>query len=267
VRLLAHRRGLLVVAPLGLLLGLAVGLGGYLLLRPRGAEAVDPGPPCVPARPCLALVIDDVGRDPAALQALLALPFDLTFAVLPHAAHTAESRRAVLAAGRELLLHLPMVPLDRSRITDEPIVVGRDGPAGEATRRCLAAVPEAVGVNNHMGSAITQDAAAMQDVVAALGSRRLLLDSRTSERSVFCQVARGHGLPCLERDVFLDDPQGPAALTSAWVRAVAVAQQRGWAIAVAHPFGATIAALRDLLKRRAIRVVRLSRLLARPMPT
>jgi uncharacterized protein len=128
-------------------------------------------------------------------------------------------------------------------------------------------VPEAIGVNNHMGSAVTQDPAAMAEVVAALGSRQLLLDSRTSERSVFCQVAREHGLPCLERDVFLDDPPAPAALTSAWVRALVVARQRGWAVVVAHPFGTTIEALGELLRRRAIRVVRLSRLVARPVPT
>ena len=273
-----RRRTWLLAAPLGLLCGLGTVAGAMRLLGPRQATPVDPAPPCLPARPCLAVVIDDIGRDLRALDALLALPADLTFAVLPHAAHTAASREAILGQGRELLLHLPMDPLDRRHITDEPVVVGRDDSVARATRRCLEQVPEAVGVNSHMGSALTQNAAALDAVVGELrasaasrrGDRRrtlFVLDSRTTEHSVFCQAARAQGLTCLSRDVFLDDPPARPALTSAWERALAAARQRGWAIAVAHPYDSTVEVLRDLLRQRQIRVVRLSRLVGRLVPT
>jgi polysaccharide deacetylase 2 family uncharacterized protein YibQ len=275
-----RRRTWLLAAPLGLLCGLGTVAGAMRLLGPRQATAIDPAPACLPAQPCLAVVIDDIGRDLLALDALLALPADLTFAVLPHAAHTAASREAILGRGRELLLHLPMDPLDRRHITDEPVVVGRDDSVARATRRCLEQVPEAVGVNNHMGSALTQDAAALDAVVGELragaasmgrrgdGGRALfVLDSRTSEHSVFCQAARAQGLACVTRDVFLDDPPARPALTSAWERALAAARQRGWAIAVGHPYDSTVEVLRELLRRRQIRVVRLSRLVGRLVPT
>jgi hypothetical protein len=113
--------------------------------------------------------------------------------------------------------------------------------------------------------AAIEERAALAEVVEVVGSEgRFVLDSRTSERSLFCHVARARGLHCLERDFFLDDPPVPAALTSAWDRALAAARRRGWAVVIGHPYASTVEALRYVLGRREVQVVRLSRLLNRP---
>jgi polysaccharide deacetylase 2 family uncharacterized protein YibQ len=236
---------------------------------PRGGADSKPGASvrtiCSPALPCIALVIDDVGRDLAALRALLTLDPELTFSVLPHAAQREESLQALRAAGRELMLHLPMVPHDRSRVSDEAIVLGIARPLAPAARACVDRVPDAVALNNHMGSALSEDERAMDEVLLVARERGLdVLDSRTSERSRVCEVARRLGLRCLARDLFLDDAPGGAdtqevarRLRLAWSRA----RQRGWAIAIGHPYAATIDALRATRRESAgVRLVRLSRL-------
>ena len=63
----------------------------------------------------------------------------------------------------------------------------------DATRHALDAVPGAVGVNNHMGSAFSEDRDAMSAVLGVVRKRGLFfLDSRTSAASVgYSARARG----------------------------------------------------------------------------
>jgi uncharacterized protein len=252
---------------LALVAALVSGAGALALFSPSArssrtaARSIDSSP-CTPAQPCLAIVVDDIGRDPMALRRLLALDAELTFAVLPHARHTAMSVAAIRARGRDLLLHLPMEPVDESKISDEPVLLRRARPIGAPLVDCLAAVPGAVAVNNHLGSALTQDRAAITEVLRQLAERALpFLDSRTSERSVACEAARTLELPCVERDVFLDDPRDRPSIERRFRAAVALARGRGWSVAIGHPHPTTIEALRSLLGSREIRVVGLSRVL------
>jgi len=199
---------------------------------------------CRPETPCLAVVIDDVGRDLARLDRLLRLRLDLTFSVLPHARHTAKSLDAIRARGRQIMVHLPMAPLDPKNITDEPVVIGRDGPTATALLACLEAVPDAVGANNHMGSATSRDPALALALMQLLGRRGLwFLDSRTVSGSVLCSQALEAGVPCLQRDVFLDDSPSPSLAARQLEQAIELARKRGWAVAIAHPRAVTVALL------------------------
>jgi len=277
----------LMVLALALLAAALVALGSVMTLwsgpataSERGAARPEQPPRCTPASPCLAVVIDDVGRELSQLRRLLDSRLDLTFSVLPHGERTEQSLDALRAAGREIMLHLPMAPLDSNKITDERVVLGRDGPLEPALQACLAKVPDAVGVNNHMGSALSKDQGRVRRVLESLGgqsrsaSRALqagaggpppplwFLDSRTVAGSRFCSTARQIGIRCLERDFFLDDPPHPSAVRSRLAEAVALAKRRGWAVAIGHPLRSTVDALRTLRVGSRVRVVRLSALLA-----
>ena len=69
----------------------------------------------------------------------------------------------------------------------------------------IAAVPNAVGVSNHMGSKVTEDRAAMTVIMSEVFSRGLFFfDSRTTPNSAATRVARDVGAPLLENARFLD---------------------------------------------------------------
>ena len=70
-------------------------------------------------------------------------------------------------------------------------------------------------------------------------------------------------MPCLERDVFLDDVPTEDAVTIQYNKAVQMAQKRGWAIAIGHPLQPTIEVLRKLLVGSPVRTVRLSTLMSK----
>jgi len=208
----------------------------------------------------MAVVIDDMGRDLNATQEFLTLDADLTFSVLPHARYTRATLEALRKGGREFILHLPMMPVDSASITDEPVVVGLDGPLQTTTEACLNRVPGAVGLNNHMGSKLSQDPRAMTKLMSIIKQKRLwMLDSRTTHASVICQIARSLRVPCLERDVFLDDPPQAAAVQSKLKAALHTARQRGWSIAIGHPRAVTKEVLSKFLRNSPIRIERLSK--------
>ena len=213
---------------------------------------MDTGALCIPNRPCLSVVIDDVGRTPGYLRALLELPIDLTFAVLPDAPHRVVSIAALRAKRRTYLLHLPLAPEDAAQLADEKYVISDETHAVRYFDRHVGRVPGLIGVNTHMGSAATADPDIVRALAHAAGDHKLwILDSRTTADTQVCAVARENGVSCLERDVFLDDPQDPVTVDYRLQEAAKLARDRGWAIAIGHPRQETVRALRSLAQHGA----------------
>jgi polysaccharide deacetylase 2 family uncharacterized protein YibQ len=232
------------------------GSGGIAVKAGAEVEA------CTLRNPCLAIVIDDIGRDMRSLQHLLSLPFDLSFGILPHAPFAKQSIEAIRQKGREYFIHLPMLPREPAKITDEAVVLGRDGPLEEALEACLERVPNASGASNHMGSWFSQQPLAVERVLRLLKQKSMwFLDSRTTDESQFCRLAQLQGIPCIERDVFLDDPASTTAVQSTLWASIRLAKQKGWAVAIGHPLQATLRALEQSLRESPVKVRRLSMLI------
>jgi len=225
---------------------------------PREDGAPAPGGPSVPEgagpeRPAghVALVIDDLGRSVEELAPLAALSVPLSYSVLPFEERTAEVVARLRADGAEILCHLPMQPGDGHDPGPGALLAGmdEDGLAG-ATRAALSRVPGAVGANNHMGSSLTADPAAMGMVLRVLQQEGLFfLDSRTSVETVGYSLARSLGLPAAQRDVFLDDDPQPDAVREQFRRLLERSRERGAAIAIAHPHPSTLGVLREEVPR------------------
>ncbi len=244
--------------------------------RPAKREALTPGPskttePQPEALgPRVAIVIDDLGGDLEDVRALLELPQPLTFAVLPKLAYSRETAEAASRAGKDVLLHLPMEPMDYPAKNPGPGALLRSMSA-EAMKAVLAEdledVPHSIGVNNHMGSRLTEDEEVMHLVLSFLKERNLFfLDSYTTPRSVVESVARRLELPTASRHVFLDHvANDPDYVAGQLGRLVATAKRHNAAIGIGHPRPATIAALKSHLPKLAeegVKVVPLSHLVA-----
>lgn len=219
---------------------------------PAGSPAPTPSAsPTPPDGARLAIVIDDLGGDPADLAVLGRLGVPITYAVLPFEEHTAEVVAELRRQGAEILLHLPMEAQGGNDPGPGALLYGM--PADELERRtaaALAAVPGASGVNNHMGSRLSADEGSMRAILGVLAARNLFfLDSRTSAKSVGFRLASTLGVPAAERQVFLDSEPRPEAIRGQFARLLSVARQRGSAIAIGHPFAETLAALAEEIPR------------------
>ena len=198
--------------------------------------------PAVQARPLLALVIDDLGNDLAAGQAVLALPGQLTFSFLPGTPHARGLSRAAFASGRESMLHLPMGPLGIAADSSAARIHG-------TLNQALHAVPFAAGVNNHMGSRLTREPRPMQWLMESLRLHGGLyfVDSRTHPDTVAEFTAREIGIPTTRRDVFLDNQRNEAAIRRQFRELLTRAREQGAALGIAHPYPETLRVLRSEL--------------------
>lgn len=207
------------------------------------------------AAPRIAIIVDDLGyRYSEGLRATR-LPGPVACAVIPHAPHARAMAEAAHGRGKEVLLHLPMQPIDPARpVGDEGITIEttREG-MRRLLRAGLDAVPHASGVNNHMGSLITRHPGHMTWLMQELARERLFfVDSMTTRNSVALSMAREQGIPALRRDLFLDREDLPEAHIEARVeQLLEIARRRGHAIGIAHPYPATMAVLERRLRSLA----------------
>jgi uncharacterized protein len=225
-------------------------------------------PPTYDERPMIAVVVDDLGLNRRNTAALNQLKAPLTLAFLPYAGALEEQAQAGRAAGHELIVHVPMQPLGRDWPGPNALLasLGEE----EFVRRLqenLDRFSGFVGINNHMGSLLTTDPELMGLVMAEMRRRDLLfLDSKTTPDSVALQQARRHGVPAVQRDVFLDNEINHSYVQRQLAATEVVARRNGMAVAIGHPHDVTIEALRrwlPTLERRGFRLVPLSTIVAR----
>jgi polysaccharide deacetylase 2 family uncharacterized protein YibQ len=217
----------------------------------------------------VAIVIDDLGQDVKQAKEVLALPGKVTLAVMPGLSQSKNIAELAGQAGREVLLHLPMEPLKNHEKTRSPGTLSSDmTPLAflNTLSENVASVPGAVGVNNHEGSALTENKEAMKFLMAELKARNLFfLDSLTNPKSVAYATAVEFGMKAARRDVFLDnDSDHPASIRKQLDELVEIARQHGKAIGIGHPHTATLSELRKWLAEtgtQGIEVVPVSRLM------
>jgi len=202
----------------------------------------------------VAVVIDDLGQDLKPAQEVLDMPDHITLAVMPRLPQSKRIAELARQGNREVLVHIPMQAKVRAEKRDAPGTLRLDMTPMEliaAVNEDLDSVPGAVGINNHEGSALTENKQAMTFLMSELKSRNLFfLDSMTNARSTAFAVAKEFGLKAAKRDVFLDnDSDRPAKIRRQFEELTRVAKQNGQAIGIGHPHPETIAELRNWLAK------------------
>ncbi|POP45317.1 hypothetical protein CHU32_12940 [Superficieibacter electus] len=197
----------------------------------------------------LAIVIDDFGYRPQTENQVLALPSAISVAVLPNAPHAREMATKAHNNGHEVLIHLPMAPLSKQPLEKDTLRPEMSSAEIERiVREAVDDVPYAVGLNNHMGSAMTSSLFGMQKVMQALSHYNLyFLDSMTIGNSQSMRAASGTGVKVIKRKVFLDDSQKEADIRVQFTRAVEQARRHGSAIAIGHPHPTTVRVLQQMV--------------------
>jgi len=222
---------------------------------PRAGDT--PGPPSAPR---LAIILDDLGGDRAAAEAIFALPYPLTISVLPNHEHSTEIANEAHRRGYQVMLHLPMQSIAKE--TPEARELRPGMPATEVRAlvgQFLENVPGVAGINNHQGSEATSDPELMEELMPVLRDRRLFyVDSRTTAATVAFDTAQSFGVPSAFRNVpFLDDVADVARVRKQLELALRGAREKGEAIAIGHPHPATLEALRGIQSHAQTQGIRL----------
>lgn len=203
--------------------------------------------------PTISILIDDLGYKFKEDLRALALPGPVAYAILPHAPHTEKMSQIAFRKGKEILLHQPM----QAEVMDKNEFLGPGALTLNMTREDfletlninMLAVPNLIGINNHMGSLLTRHPGHMQWLMEIIKSKgQFYVDSVTSEESVAARLAKENNVPYLTRDIFLDHKQDRASIRKQFKELVKVAKRNGSALGIGHPHINTIEVLSQLLQ-------------------
>ncbi len=236
-------------------------ISGVIFEEPDPPEHHEPAPPSkvpISKTPQISIIIDDMGYHQKEGEALLAIPYAITFSFLPYAPHMEGAMETAYQAGKTVLLHLPMQPKsDKWNAGEGALLVG-ESPAEQAEllEKNLQKVHYATGVNNHMGSLFTEQVEPMRAVLAYLKENGLFwVDSFTTSKSVGYQLAHEMGVKTARRHIFLDNEQKADKICEQLNKLVVYAEEKGSAIGIGHPYPQTVEALQECLPRYEQRVV------------
>jgi polysaccharide deacetylase 2 family uncharacterized protein YibQ len=223
-------------------------------------------PMLVPERPSIALIIDDIGYNGPLGEQAIALPGAVTFAVLPHTPHGKELAELAHQQGKEIMLHAPMSNLANMPLGPGALTAELSKEVFVATLNDdIDAIPYLQGVNNHMGSALTEMAVPMQWVMEVLKTRNLyFVDSYTTAKSVAGKTAKEQLIPTLTRNVFLDNVQSHEDIDREFKKLLKLAREKGVAVGIGHPYKETLAYLEQalpLLEEQGIELITASQMI------
>lgn len=224
-------------------------------LRASGPVTAPAGLGVAQAPPVIVILIDDLGDNSTAVRRLVALPFVVNGAVLPHTPFAELASRRIRERGGDVILHLPLEPVGFPQDDPGPGALWVTMPAEQRTaalRADWAGVPGRIGLNNHMGSRFTGDAASMDTLARELVAYApLFVDSLTVPHSSAARAMARQGIPALSRTHFLDDVATAENISRNFAAALAYARRYGVAVAIGHPNRHTLRLLEGAAPRLA----------------
>ncbi len=219
----------------------------------------------------LAIIIDDFGSDRRGVKEMMSIDRHLTFAVMPFCEHSEEDARAAYEKGYEVIVHLPMEPIKgkRSWLGPNPILSGMNSDTVEKiVKDSFESIPFASGANIHMGSKASGEENIVTAILHIIKEKKLyFVDSYTAPHPISKKLADEMGIPCYNRDVFLDGQQPKSFVVKRLREACDVAEKKGYAVAIGHVGieggTVTVEAIKEMLPefdRRNIKLVFISEL-------
>jgi len=157
----------------------------------------------------LAIVIDDMGYNIGLTHKFESLGLPLAFSFLPYAPFSHELSREASDRGFVVMIHMPSQPEDypvHNPGKDAIFLWSSKEDTINSLKRAYRVIPTALGLNNHMGSAILKDRKHLDYIMEFLKENNLFfVDSATVKDSLGCEEAVKFKVPCARRSVFLDN--------------------------------------------------------------
>src|SRR6478736_3101142 len=204
------------------------------------AEKAAPG-----EKPRIAVLINGMGlSDGVTAEAIKGLPAPISVAYGAYGRNLQDWVERARGAGHEVLLQVPLEPLDYPTNDPGPHTLLTSLPPEENMKRLqwlMSRFTGYVGVTNQMGAKFETTQASLTPMLEEIKARGLLfVDDGTVKDSAGSQVAGTIGLDYAAADVQIDAVPSPDDINKALARLEAVAKEKGSAIGVASAKPGTI---------------------------
>jgi polysaccharide deacetylase 2 family uncharacterized protein YibQ len=204
------------------------------------AEKAAPG-----EKPRIAVLINGMGlSDGVTAEAIKGLPAPISVAYGAYGRNLQDWVERARGAGHEVLLQVPLEPLDYPTNDPGPHTLLTTLPPEENMKRLqwlMSRFTGYVGVTNQMGAKFETTQASLTPMLEEIKARGLLfVDDGTVKDSAGSQVAGTIGLDYAAAEVQIDAVPSPDDINKALARLEAVAKEKGSAIGVASAKPGTI---------------------------
>lgn len=198
----------------------------------------------------VAILIDDIGNSSQDLNTL-DVKGSLSYAILPYTPYAKSFSQKAKKLSRDVILHVPMEALSGNKLGPGALTNDMDKHTLQSQlTKILDDYPMVLGINNHMGSSLTQKVVPMAWTMEVLRDRALFfIDSRTTQNTQAQNMAKLFGINNASRHVFLDNIPSEKHMMFRLMQLIKIAKQSGQGIAIAHPYPETIAFLPNAIKK------------------
>ena len=207
----------------------------------------------------ISLIIDDLGNqgeESEPLKSLLAIKAPLTLSVIPERPKSADAAKAAKEKGFEVIIHQPMEPVNPALSVGDGAILSsmNDGQAAQLIQKHIAEIPQAIGMNNHMGSKATPDAELMRVIMKELKKKKLFfVDSMTISTSKGFSAAQEESVKTAKRSVFIDGQDDEAYIREKILELANMALEKRTItpIGIGHIRPKTIAVIKEMIPELA----------------
>jgi polysaccharide deacetylase 2 family uncharacterized protein YibQ len=196
-------------------------------------------------RPRVAILMVGLGLGAAETAAAInQLPGSVSLAFTPHSRRLTEWTDLARAAGHEILLNLPMEPIDYPRTDPGLNTLLASLDRSENLQRLnwvLSRATGYVGVVSFMGSRFSTSRDDLKPILEALKARGLMyVDNRASTQSVAVGIATELKLPLATNSRFIDTDASRAAIDKRLAELEDIAKRQGVAVGIGNGYPVTI---------------------------
>ncbi|MEE2970642.1 MAG: divergent polysaccharide deacetylase family protein [Pseudomonadota bacterium] len=198
-------------------------------------------------------MITGLGLSSAATNiAIQSLPGTITLAFAPYADRLDEWIRLARTAGHEVMLNVPMEPVNYPEYDPGPQALLTSLSPQENVERLLWTLSRAtgyVGVVDFMGSRFTTSRKHLRPILKMLKKRGLMfLDSKSASRSLAPVLAGDIGIPFAANTRFIDERASRFAIDKQLELLEAVAKNQKTAIGIGSPYPVTLERISNWLQ-------------------
>jgi len=187
--------------------------------------------------PKVAFIIDDLGYEIEVAKKIMELEFPVALSILPFLRYSEFIAEEGKKNNQEIMLHLPMESSNSSANPGPGAIKSymSEEEIRQAVRDCILNFPYIIGVNNHMGSKITEDREIMEIVLEEIKRYNLFfIDSITTKDSIAYEVAQEMEIKSAVRSVFLDNENDMEYIKGQMLEVQETALIEGEVIAIGH---------------------------------
>jgi len=187
--------------------------------------------------PKVAFIIDDLGYETEVAKKIMELEFPVTLSILPFLQYSEFIAEEGRKNNQEIMLHLPMESSNSSANPGPGAIKSymSEEEIRQSVRDCILNFPYIIGVNNHMGSKITENREIMEIVLEEIkGYNLFFIDSITTKDSIAYEVAQEMEIKSAKRSVFLDNENDMEYIKEQMLKVQETALREGEAIAIGH---------------------------------